>query len=185
MVIRYLTRSLGLLLLLVTLLGCTPKDAKKEAQLYFFDLEGYMRQQAQILQQDQPKAVKSVSLGEQVEEKVLSTLDYAKELELFMQADINKPAWRDKYSIDSAFNQAGMLESLTYEATDVKVPTRRLRIDFDRGLLSRVLVEEQFSSAIADTRRELSFMPGLGYQIVSVQTGRAGNKNMRINVTWP
>jgi len=185
MVIRHLIRSLWLFTIFTTLIACTPEDTKKGARLSFFDLEGYVSQQVQLLQNDQPKAVKSVSLDARIEEKVLSTLDYRKELELFAQADINKPAWRDKYTVDSVFNQAGVLESLTYEATDDKIPTRRLHIDFDRGEVSRILVEESFSSAIADTRRELTFMPGLGYQVVSVQTGKAGNKNMRINVSWP
>ncbi len=185
MVIRHLMHGFCLSTILIALLACTPEDTKKGERLSFFDLEGYMRQQAQQLQDEQPKAVKSVSLDARVEEKVLSTLDYNKELELFSQADINRPAWRDKYTIDSVFNRAGMLEALTYEATDAKIPTRRLRIDFDRGEVSRVLVEEFFSSAIADTRRELTFMPGLGYQITSVQTGKAGNKNVRINVAWP
>jgi hypothetical protein len=185
MVIRHLIRSLWLFIIFTILIACTPEDTKKGARLSFFDLEGYVSQQVQLLQNDQPKAVKSVSLDAQIEEKVLSTLDYRKELELFAQADINKPAWRDKYTVDSVFNQAGVLESLTYEATDDKIPTRRLHIDFDRGEVSRILVEESFSSAIADTRRELTFMPGLGYQVVSVQTGKAGNKNMRINVSWP
>jgi hypothetical protein len=185
MVIRYLIRSFWLFTILTTLLACTPEDTQKGAHLAFFDLEGYIRQQARGLQRNQPKAVKSVSLGDRIEEKVLSTLDYDKELDLFVQADINKPAWLDKYTIDSLVSQAGVLESVTYEATDARVPTRRLHVDFMDGKVSRVLVEEFFSSAIADTRRELTFMPGLGYQITSVQTGKAGNKNMRINVAWP
>lgn len=160
-----------------------PANKKQEVKPAFFELGTYMEGQIAALQSAQPKAFKVITFNGKSEEKQLDKLDYERELALFVQADINKPAWIGKYSIDSTFKQAE-LESLQYKAIDEALPTRHIRIDFAQNQVSRVVVREKLKSVLADTDRELIYLPKEGYQINSTQTGQAGDNLVALHVKW-
>ncbi|TDB68780.1 hypothetical protein [Arundinibacter roseus] len=58
-----------------------------------------MEQQIEILNQQKPAVEKQMIVGEQSESRNSDAIDWQKELELFIQADINKPAYRQSYEV--------------------------------------------------------------------------------------
>ncbi|MFQ5446281.1 MAG: hypothetical protein ACE5FF_05050, partial [Saprospiraceae bacterium] len=103
------------------------------------------------------------------EELVLDDIDFEQELKPFSEADINRPAWTDKYTIDSLFDESNALTKLTYTAIDPKLKTKRVEIDFESNSVSKVFIENSTASAVAKTRQLLTYEPGTGYSIQSTQ----------------
>jgi hypothetical protein len=73
------------------------QDARKPL---YFDLKGFLDQQTALLTQRRPAVEKQVSLRDgRVETTRVGQVDWGKELQIFYQADINKPALRGTYEV--------------------------------------------------------------------------------------
>ncbi|GJM31635.1 MAG: hypothetical protein DHS20C18_06360 [Saprospiraceae bacterium] len=157
--------SLGLICLTS---ACNKSDgeAKKNTIQVFFDLQGYMESQIEELQKEQPRVEKRIVLNGEEEGKTVEQLDYKKELQVFLKADINRPAWTDKYAIDSIIVNK-QLTQLRYIAQDDDLKTRRLIITFEEGKVSSIDIDNYNTSAIANQDQKLSYDPLLGYTIHS------------------
>ncbi|UOR04702.1 hypothetical protein MUN82_17350 [Hymenobacter aerilatus] len=69
----------------------------------YFPLKEYLDAQAARLTQQQPAVEKRVTLRDSTPETArVPKVDWAQELQVFYQADINKPALRGAYAVDSA-----------------------------------------------------------------------------------
>lgn len=67
----------------------------------YFDVKGYLDAQVTRLNQQQPTVEKQVQLRDgRTETTRVTKTDWAKELQIFYQADINKPALRGLYAAD-------------------------------------------------------------------------------------
>jgi hypothetical protein len=101
------------LLLLVTLsiTACSEGNtAQRTEKPVYFDVAGYVKGQIDALTKQRPGVAKRTQMGEKVEQQTTRTINWSRELELFTQADINKPALRNSYTI-------GRPDSLTYQYT--------------------------------------------------------------------
>jgi len=65
----------------------------------YYDLKGFIDNQIVYLNEKRPKVTKTVRLNGKKEVRAEIETDWKKELELFAQADINKPAYRNSYSV--------------------------------------------------------------------------------------
>ena len=68
----------------------------------FFDLKAFF-QKEKVRLKKLNAFKKTVSINGVSEEKALTTLDFDNELSIFIASDINRPAWSDKYKVDSLF----------------------------------------------------------------------------------
>ncbi len=98
-----------LLLALVSVTACTD-DPKTTATPVYFDVAGYVKKQIAALSAQRPNVAKRAQMGEKVEQQTTRAINWSRELELFTQADINKPALRSSYAIARP-------DSLTYRYT--------------------------------------------------------------------
>lgn len=85
-----------LLPLLFLLAACSQPQQAKRINTYF-DLKGFLDQQIAALNAQKPLVSKTALVGEQPETHQTRQVDWAKELELFEQADLNKPAYANSY----------------------------------------------------------------------------------------
>jgi len=85
-----------LLPLLLLLAACSQPQQAKRTNAYF-DLKGYLDQQIVGLNTRRPLVSKTALVGEQPETRQTRQVDWAKELDLFAQADLNKPAYASSY----------------------------------------------------------------------------------------
>lgn len=80
------------------------------ARALYFDVPGYIRSQAALLEQDNPRAFKSVVENRQVREnKTLQNLQWHKELAAFSELDLNKPAFRNAFEVSRQTDTAGLV----------------------------------------------------------------------------
>jgi len=96
---NYLFQYLTLLLFL-GFTGCeTPAEKSSEKKVYY-DLNGLIEKQITFLQEKTPVVRKEMRVSGKSESRSTKEVDWKKELELFIQADINKPAYSKSYLIE-------------------------------------------------------------------------------------
>ncbi len=79
------------------LFSCTEKQAINAPK--YFDIKGLFAKQIEELSVEKPNFTKSVELNGEHETKLVSTINWEKELEPFIAADLNKSAFAQSYEI--------------------------------------------------------------------------------------
>ena len=134
----------------------------------FFDVKGYFNNEAQRLS-SKGKARKIVATDGKQEERIIDCTDLAKELALFAEADINRPAWSDKYVADTVYSEQHELLHMQIVAVDETMKTARIEIDYSNREISRILIENKSFSSMAYSSQFLVYEPKVGYSIESYQ----------------
>jgi hypothetical protein len=112
-----------ILLTFCALLSACNEEIKENQVKKYFDLKGLIEKQIKTLNSQKPVVQKSVFMSDSLENQSVKTIDWAKELELFMQADLNKPAFIQSYQVDSS----AMGVKYTLKETE-KLPVKFLTI---------------------------------------------------------
>ncbi len=133
-----------------------------------FDLKGYFEGEVQRLGR-KGRAKKMVVAKGTVETRSQDSVDFQRELGMFSASDINRPAWSDKYVVDSLFDKQKQLVHLKITSLDKSLKTQSLEIDFRQGVVSKVQIRNNTINAIASSNQILTYEPALGYTIESNQ----------------
>lgn len=143
--------------------------ATNQEDKVFFDLRTFFEQEIVRLKAENPKIKKEIEINGKREEQTQEEVDFEKELAIFMRADINKPAWREKYKIDSTM-VADQLTRLAYAAIDSSLKTRLLFIEFDqKEQVEKVFISNKTNSPLIQSEQQLTFEPAKGYRIENKQ----------------
>ena len=147
-VVLYSKKSWSAFILLFTaiisifLISCdNPKKDSVQIKKYF-DLKGFMERQIAELDQKKPVVDKTMKMGEEQNSRSSNEINWKKELELFLQADINKPAYIQSYIVSRP-------DSSTYEyglKQGQDLPVRYLKIKLDKANGMPVRIEAQLKS---------------------------------------
>lgn len=171
-----------LLIFSIVLLGCGPVDPPEagESVRPFFDLAGYVDAEVERLTADETSAEKTVSINGEQETRNDLTIDYAKDLTILRRADINRPAWREKYETVEEGN------TIDYRALDSTLATQLLRVIHDEaGEVAEVYVEGRDGSILSQENRRLRYQPGVGYSIYSNRkSSTVGNAEVEVTVRF-
>lgn len=180
----------GLLLVCLGLVACQTEDTAtaKEGtvkRVVFFPLERFIEEEAARLNQSALPLEKHVWYNEEEEIQSQTEVDYEKELSLFRRADINKPAWTDRYQADTVF-QNELVREVRYRALDEELEVKSLQIKWDdAGAVSEINVRRVSSSTLASNEYDLSYRPQAGYSIKTLQQNRAADPiKIRIEGTF-
>jgi len=150
----------------------------------FFDLKGFFQKEKARLEKIN-SFKKIVSIDGESEEKTLAKLDFDNELSIFIASDINRPAWSDKYKVDSTFTENKQLKKLTYSALDNSLKTKTLSIDFKENSASHITIEKSTDNTIAQSKQSLTYDIDKGYSIQSMQTlSLSTTKTIIVNVIF-
>lgn len=168
-------RIVAFFMLSIIVCGCYRSELKESLSVDpFFDLKGYMESQIDSLREQQDPVEKTITLGDKSETHRFSDFDYDRELTIFLQSDINKPAWFDKYRIDSV-QQNGRLQAVTYTALDTSLRTRELRVELDGPAVERIYLRNRTKTVLSSGDQELWYEPGRGYRIATLQKSLASD----------
>jgi len=167
--------------------SCTPNAPATSAQgkePYFFDIAGFFNAEIKTLNGGKIKAQKTVKYNAKADHLQNLSLDYEKELAVFVHSDINKLSWREKYAADT-LREAGEIRSITYKALDEQLKTQKIAISFADQQVDRIAIRNHLKSIIASTWQELEYRPLKGYQVHGKQTMRLnGVSEMGIEVEF-
>ncbi|MFD2572573.1 hypothetical protein ACFSUS_18180 [Spirosoma soli] len=107
--------------------GCTNPAQQNQPNVYY-DVAGFIKRQIAELTAQKPVVTKAVMVNEKRSQQATNDVNWSRELELFSQADINKPALRNSYEI-------GRPDSLTYKYTlkqsEERLTVRSLLVQLD------------------------------------------------------
>ena len=103
----------------------------------YYDLQRFINGQIELLNRAKPTVEKQMRAAGAAEQVLTADIDWGKELELFLQSDLNKAAFQTSYNVARP-------DSLTYQyslkATE-KLPVKSLRICLDSASGQPALVE--------------------------------------------
>lgn len=122
---------------LFSLVSCRQEEARDDAPKVYYDLKGFIENQIAYLNEKKPEVSKTAVLGSKREASKTREVDWKKELELFVQADINKPSYRQSYEIA----QNGPLHYEYRLKPGNDLPVAYLKIDTDSVLKQPLRVE--------------------------------------------
>lgn len=118
------------------LVNCT-NPADTDAVQSYFDLKGFIEKQITELNKRRPLVNKEMTLGSQNEKTQTNDIDWQRELELFIQADLNKQAYQLSYTI----SQPNTTTYLYLLKSGEKLPVKSLRIEVDETSKQPKLIE--------------------------------------------
>lgn len=135
----------------------------------YYDVAGFVQGQMVSLSARKPLVDKAVLINQNRSRQATRDLNWTRELELFAQADINKPALRNSYQITRS-------DSLTYQYTlkksEERLTVRSLTVQLDSATRQPRRIEAvlQTSNPLYSSERHLL-----------LESGPAGGRSWRVN----
>ncbi len=155
---------------LLCCIGCSEQGAQNVASAErFFSLKNYFTQEAHRLQTAAQQLNKTATLNGETESKQLSDVDWKRELHLFIQSDINKSSWLDKYVIDSV--QENNFLKVIYQHQDPKLRTKNIELTFEptQDKPQSIKIVNETSNPLYQTHEELYYQANQGFTINTTQ----------------
>lgn len=127
----------------------------------YFDVAGYVKTQITALKRQNPTVEKQTRIKEKSQNQTVKNVDWNRELELFTQADINKPAFRNSYDVARP-------DALTYrytlKPTEEKLTVRSLTVQIDAQTRQPRLIEAvlRTQNLLYESERKLTLESGPG-----------------------
>jgi len=146
------------LLIILTTSSCTDSAQQNQPNVYY-DVLSFVKHQIDDLAAQKPLVKKTVSINQRHTEQQTNDVNWSRELELFTQVDINKPALRNSYQIVQP-------DSLTYRYTlkksEERLTVRSLTVQLDSATHQPRLIEAvlQTSNPLYSSERHLLLESG-------------------------
>ena len=149
----------------------------------FFNLQAYIDRQVDSLQSNNPEVTKTITLNGTTESHRLTDLRFASDLRVFREADINKPAWLDKYRSERQERDGRLVQ--TYTALDSSLQTRELTVVSEDGDPVRIEILRKTGTVLSDGLHRMVYEPASGYSMRTRQINRFGEDlDADIRVQW-
>jgi hypothetical protein len=141
-----------------------PSESRTTTSTAFFDVSGFFQSEIERLNQLQPTVEKTFMVNQITETIPSKTLNYHLELSPFIECDINKKAWEDKYSIVESD------ASLTYKTLDEQLEIREITIQKDSSNHpSHIQIIKISESPLSYNKTMLKYHRNQEIEIVSTQ----------------
>ena len=143
--------------------ACKPEIKETGAVLKYFDLKGYFIADTTQLKKLNKPVTKTVTHNGITESKIVRITNWGQELDLFAGSDINKPAWKDSYTVINSG------DFLIYKAKSPELKTRELMIKKVAGKVKWILIYNRTKNILYQTTEKLSYFPDSMYVIEKVE----------------
>ena len=151
---------------------CKPDVKESGASLKYFDINGYFAKDIARLNKLNKPVLKTVTHNAVSESKTVHISDWELELSLFKEADINRPAWKDSYTM---LDEDGLI---VYRAKYPELKMRQMLIKQDKGKVKWILIYNKTPKNILyQTAEKLSYFPDSLYIIDKMQKVRLLGSN--------
>lgn len=140
----------------------------------YFDLLGFLGAQSTRLNRRQPAVEKQVLLRDGNQETTrVPQVDWEKELQIFQQADINKPALRGLYAVDSAMLASGALRRTYRRLPGTDHPVEQLTVVSQGPVVETITANVAQDNPLVYSAKsfEMSYRQGelAAYRVTGVQ----------------
>ena len=169
--VKVTSRLISVVLLFNCLSACKPAVKESGASLKYFDLKGYFTKDTARLNKLYNQVDKTVTYNGAAEQKKVKITDWGRELDLFIRSDINKPAWKNSYTVVS--NN----DFLLYKAKDPDLQTQEMLIKLDKRQVKWMLIYNRDHNLLYTTTEKLTYYPDSLYMISKMQKVRLMGTN--------
>jgi hypothetical protein len=146
--------------------ACKPGIKETGAALKYFDIKEYFKIDIARLNKVNKPVFKTVTHNGLTESKNIFISKWGRELDLFIESDINRPDWKNSYSVAST---PGLL---IYKAKYPELKMREMRIQKDNGKVKEILIFNRTENILYQTTEKLSYFPDSLYVIDKAQKVR-------------
>lgn len=172
---RYLL-LISLFTLLLGIASCKQDSNATVDTKAFFDIKGYFEADSARLTKKNPLVIKTVTHNKTPETQKVHISDWGTELSLFIQSDINRPAWRDSYDVSTSDNIT------RYTAKDPSLKTQKVLFKMENNKLKWIMIINHTKNVLYENTEKLSYFPDSLYVIAKKQSVRVlGTGTYRIN----
>jgi hypothetical protein len=148
--------------------ACRPEIASAPK---YFDIRGYFTKEIATLNKLNKHVLKTVTHNGSTESKEVLIKDWARELDLFIGSDINKPAWKNSYTI---VNENGLF---IYKSKEPELHIVQMLIKTDKQKVNWILIYTRSKNVLYLTSEKLTYYPDSLYIIEKDQKVRLMGKN--------
>lgn len=161
---------LYILLLFFSLVSCekTADSSGSKAALYY-DIEKFFKNEANVLDSLNISINKVVESKGEIESKWISEVNFIKELDAFISAGINKPAWRDAFRVDTTVTDNATSKIKYTSINDDKVLIKEAELLFVNNSCIFVRIRKENKNLFYQFKQELEYRKAKGYFIKSEQ----------------
>ncbi len=151
--------------LLLSVMSCTGTGQVSDARTVtdspaYFSLAKYFDSEAQRLHLRNRLVTKTVSKNGERESHAIRIGNWQNELALFIDSEINKPAWRASYRVDS------LDDRITYTSLDSTLRTQRITVETKAdGSVKRISVHNRVANMLYRSDERLDYHPDSLYRI--------------------
>lgn len=161
-------RALLYLLSIAMLLGSCSKDPAEvyyEDQRYYFDLPSCIEHQVEVLRKVDKHVRKRLTKDGQTQIIERGNVNWEEEFELFMESDINRPAWRGAFKADTVMLDRAYV--VTYRTENQEIPVKNVVVTIDRQNRQclRLTIDRHTDNFLYSSLQKLFLTPGEGYTI--------------------
>ncbi len=146
--------------------SCKNTKTEKTAVVYF-DLKTYFENQAAELGANKFRIKKIVLKDDTAAEKTIDHPDWKIELNPFSECDINKPSWKNSYTIDSS-GDPGMY-CVKYLAKDSALKIKSINFCVEQDSLTFIRIEKRTDNMYYNNITTLNYFPMKAYSIQNSQ----------------
>jgi hypothetical protein len=161
------------LLITAAFTACKPDVKENAGNLKYFDLKGFFKADSARLSQLHPQVTKTVTHNGKSQTKKVYIANWANEFELFISSDINKPAWRDSYSVNS--NDSVLIYTAKQPG---ELKTNRIIINKKGNKINRILIYNHTQNMLYENTEKLTYFPDSVYSITKQQRVRLLGTNL-------
>ncbi len=151
----------------------------KNKDLKFFDIPAFFKQEIEIIKTSNYVVTKSYSYngeGSKMDMKA-SDINWEKEFAIFLECDINKPAYFANMEILHAPYDS-IESSVVYLSRSKKLNIQSVKIESIHGETSTISIKINKSNLISTTSIDAYYYKGTSYSIYGIQTiKKLGEKN--------
>jgi hypothetical protein len=144
--------------------SCTDVSDQADSSRYF-NISAFFTEYAGQLNEQMIPVQKTIEKDGEREEKFLENPDWRKELEPFKDLNIQRPAFRNEFLIDTLFSHSASEYKITYTAKSKNTEIRKIEISFLHDEIQTLSASKLNDNAVFSTGRNLAWKRGKGYKI--------------------
>ena len=141
------------LFFLVILIACQKPEIDNSTVVSYFDLPAVISTQQKQLKEQHAGIEKNLKVNKKLENIKIDSVDWDKELQLFVEANINKPVLIGSYKVDE--KKEGDLSKITYTTLDDKNKVKELIVTKTGEVLNTVEVDWVESNPIYHSEKQM------------------------------
>jgi hypothetical protein len=153
--------------------SCKPDIKETGANMKYFDIQGFFKAESARLAKSNKPILKTIKHNGVTESKKVLIINWDTELSLFSESDINKPAWKNSYSVQADSN------IIIYMAKEPELITREVLIKLVAGKVKYMMIinandakKHSINNLFYKYNEKLSYFPDSLYLIQRAQTIR-------------